>query len=226
MKASRYAGDRFECNCCQRSFRELLPKASRQNAECPYCGSLERTRLLLYYLQNETSVMQQKLKVLHFAPEPALYKTLSHQNPNYIDGDIHPAYANHIVDITDIPFGKDHFDLIICSHVLAHVPEERKAIQELVRVLAPTGKANILTYINAAEADTIDHDWINTPELRKEYYGEPDCLRWHGRNFKKVLAREGFKVKQIDYRKVLGETLMKKNALGEGPREWIFECTK
>lgn len=225
-KAPLYYGDTFQCNCCGKSFRALLPKAKRQNAECPYCGSLERTRLLLHYLKNETGVFSEHLKVLHFAPEPALYKLLKQEDIEYVDGDLHPAYANHIVDITAIPYENDYFDLIICSHVIAHVPDEAKALSELLRVLAPGGKAIILTYINSESEDTIDHEWVNTPALRKEHYGEPDCLRVHGNGFKAILENTGFKVNQIDYRLKLGPELMEKNVLGEGPREWIFECFK
>ena len=225
-KSPFYYGNKYECNCCETSFRKMLPKAKRSNAECPKCGSLERTRLLLHYLKNETSIFEKKLRVLHFAPESSLYSILSKLDLEYIDGDIHPAYANNIVDITDIQFEDDYFDLIICSHVIAHVPDEEKAIQELRRVLSPKGKAIILTFINSDSKETIDHDWINTDELRREHYGEPDCLRLHGSDFKSTLEKEGFKVNQIDYRKKLGPKIMNKNVLGEGPREWIFDCSK
>ena len=226
VKAPLYYGSRYECNCCQQTFKQLLPKAGRPNAECPKCGSLERTRLLLHYLENETSIFKSKLKVLHFAPEPSLYSKISKSNAEYIDGDIHPAYANHVVDITDIQYPDDFFDLILCSHVVAHVPDEQKALQELHRVLAPKGTALIMTYVNPNSFETIDHDWINTPELSKEHYGEPDCLRLHGGDFKNRLESIGFKVNQIDYRTQLGPQLADRNCLGEGPREWIFHSQK
>ena len=46
-------GNKFYCNCCGRSFRKFLPKGNvkRENAMCPNCSSLERSRLLLKYLQ-------------------------------------------------------------------------------------------------------------------------------------------------------------------------------
>ena len=45
--------------------------------------------------------------------------------------DINPNYARYVVDITNIPFNNDSFDYIICSHVLGHIIEEKKAIEEL-----------------------------------------------------------------------------------------------
>ena len=233
VKYPFYIGNNFECNCCGKSFRRMLPKGDRSNAECPYCGALERTRLLLHYLERTDTFVQAKddtskpkQKVLHFAPEPSLFKRFSQLEMEYIDADINPANASHVVDITNIGYEDDYFDYIICSHVIAHVPNEDKAITELHRVLSPEGRAIVMTYINPDSFETIDHEWINTPELRKQHYGEPDCLRLHGGDFAKRLANGGFKVNQIDYRNQLGDKLIHKNVLGEGPREWIFECRK
>lgn len=225
-KTPFYYGNKFECNCCNTKLNKLLPKAGRSNAECPKCGSLERTRVLHHYLANETKIFNSKIKVLHFAPESSLFSKISKTKVEYIDGDIHPAYARHVVDITDIKYPDNYFDLIICSHVIAHVPDELKALQELKRVLATSGEAIIMTYVNPDSFETIDHNWINTPALRKEHYGEPDCLRLHGGDFKIRLEKIGFKVEQIDYRSQLGNELIKKNCLGQGPREWVFKCTK
>ena len=43
------------------------------------------------------------------------------------------------LDITDLPFTDECFDLILCSHVLEHVHDDRSAMRELYRVLAPGG---------------------------------------------------------------------------------------
>jgi len=40
-------------------------------------------------------------------------------------------------DIHNLPFGDDCFDLVICSEVLEHVNDDRRAVAELVRVLKP-----------------------------------------------------------------------------------------
>ncbi len=67
-----YSGNKFSCNCCGRTFRKFKSKGTlkiRKNAECPFCGSLERTRTLLFYLQRETDIFRKKTTLLHFAPE-------------------------------------------------------------------------------------------------------------------------------------------------------------
>lgn len=42
-------------------------------------------------------------------------------------------------DVTGLPFPDHSFDVVICSEVLEHVPANRSAIQELLRVLKPGG---------------------------------------------------------------------------------------
>ena len=40
-------------------------------------------------------------------------------------------------DITRLPFSDRSFDLVICSEVLEHIPEDSKAVSEITRVLKP-----------------------------------------------------------------------------------------
>jgi len=226
-----YLGNNYKCNCCGKSFRKFLPKGTklvtRKNAQCPYCASLERTRLLLFYIKNETNLLNKKCKLLHFAPEWCLVPIFKHaKNIEYCSADINPNYAEYQVDITNIPFADSTFDYVICSHVLGHVPDEKKAIEEIFRVLKPEGIALVLTIINPDNIHTFETAEANTPEKRLQYYSEPDLLRLHGKDFDERLKSGGFQVETIDYRKKMGEDIYKKYALGDGKRELIFRCTK
>lgn len=224
-----YFGNKYHCNCCGKRSRKFLAKGNirRLNAQCPFCQSLERTRLLDFYLQEELKLYTQKgINLLHIAPEDCLYRKISKLDINYIDGDINPAYARHKIDITQIEFKDDFFDIIICSHVLGHIPDEAKAIRELRRVLKPTGVAIIMTVIKRTSPTTFENKHIKTPQKRLTFFGEPDLCRLHGLDFKDRLARQGFKVEEIDYRNRLPQEVTAFNNLGNGDRELIFLSTK
>jgi SAM-dependent methyltransferase len=226
-----YLGNTFSCNCCGKSFSRFKSKGTtlirRKNAECPYCGSLERVRNLKFYIENETGLLTQKLRLLHFAPECALLPIFRKaKNLDYITADINPDYADYQVDIMNIPFPDESFDYIICAHVLGHVPDEKKAIKELFRVLKSDGTALISTIINPDNSTTFETDDADTPKKRLFHYSEPDLLRLHGTDFNKRLEQGGFHVEIIDYLTQLGDAIKKKYALGDGRRELIFKCTK
>lgn len=224
-----YSGDQFYCNCCQKSFRKFLSKGNveRKNAQCPYCGSLERTRVLALYLRNETGIFTMKSpRILHIAPEYSLFRILKKLDAEYVDGDIDPAYARNVVDITDIHFPDNYFDLIICSHVLGHVPDEGKAVKELCRVLAPGGEAIIMTVLDLDSPVTLEDSRILEPEDRLARYGESDLCRLHGMDFQDRLEAGGFKVKPIDYRTHFTAAENARFRLGDGKRELIFSCEK
>lgn len=228
LRAPLYYGRRFYCNCCGKHFRKFLPKGHtrRENAQCPRCGSLERTRLLHLYLQAQTDLFKRSLKVLHIAPERCLFDILSKLGLEYIDGDINPAYARHVIDITDIPYPEDYFDLILCSHVLGHVPDEAQAIRELRRVLKPGGQALIMTLLGLEAPHTLEDERIATPAERLARYGEPDLCRRHGLDFAKRLEKQGFRVERIDYRQALPAEVVTQQQLGDGQRELIFRGVK
>ncbi len=225
-----YQGNNFSCNLCGKSFSKFKPKGNwqiRSNAECPYCGSVERNRLLLFYLQNETDLFTKENHLLHIAPFWQLRKIFKQStNIHYTSGDINKAYADQQMDITSIPFPDNTFDYIICSHVLGHVPNEPLAIREMCRVLKPNGTALILTLINWNSPVTYESPQVQTPQQKLKEYSEPDLERLHGADFADRLKKEGFSVTPINYAQTLSEETMHHYSLGNGDREIIFKCQK
>jgi len=198
----------------------------RPDAKCPNCLSLERTRVLWFYLRNNIIDNNTQLKILHFAPEYGLKKVLqSYQNLDYRNVDLDPDLADEVVDITNIPYPENSFDLILCSHVLGHVPDERKAVDELYRVLKPDGQALLMTIINWNLEETFEDSRITKASERLEKYTEPDLVRLHGADFAQRLQRSGFQVEVIDYATQLGNETKTYFSLGNGDREIIFKCT-
>ena len=101
------------------------------------------------YLERKTHLLVDRLRVLHFAPERIFEEWLASQsNLYYVSTDLERERATVKADITDLPFPADSFDVILCSHVLEHVVDDRKAMRELHRVLRPGGWALVLVPID------------------------------------------------------------------------------
>jgi ubiquinone/menaquinone biosynthesis C-methylase UbiE len=220
-----YLGEAYYCNYCKRSFRKFLPYGyvPRKNVACPQCNSLERTRLLKVFLERETQAFDPGIRILHFGPARMLEQALKkiHSTDKYYSVDPNPALADHKVDITEIPFPDNHFDLILCSHILAYVKDEQAALKEMFRVLKPGRMALVMSLIEKSLPHTIEHD--DKPRNSKV---EPGMLRLHGADFKERLQYSGVEVEEIDYRSNLSEEDQQKLCVGDGKRELIFVCRK
>src|SRR5688572_3415212 len=103
-----YSGSAVTCPVCEKSYREFLPYGRinpRPNALCPNCLSLERHRLIWLYLKEKTSFFNQKLSVLHIAPEACFIKRFEKiHGSQYITADIESPLAKVKMDIHQIPF--------------------------------------------------------------------------------------------------------------------------
>src|SRR5690606_2118102 len=109
-----------------KSFKSFLPYGygqQRNNVLSPSTLSLERHRLLWLYLKNETSFFSEPLIVLHFAPEQAFYQRFkSLSNIDYTTTDLNSPLADVKADICNLPFESNSYDVILCNHVLEHIP--------------------------------------------------------------------------------------------------------
>jgi len=120
-----------------------------------------------------------------------------------------------------LPFPDESFDLILCNHVLEHIPDDRLAMRELYRVLAPGGTAVLLVPIDENRADTLEDPAINTPKLRERYYHQRDHLRLYGRDYAERLQAAGFQVQVRDYAAELPPEIAAKCALRAGEKLYL-----
>src|SRR6266508_3094173 len=51
-----------------------------------------------------------------------------------------PGLDARIADIIGLPFPDGEFDVVMCNHVLYHLPDRDRVIAELARVLKPGGR--------------------------------------------------------------------------------------
>ncbi len=135
-------GKEVTCPVCSHSYKKFLPygRIARENALCPNCLALERHRLMWLFLQEKTNFFTAPLKVLHVAPEHCFIKRFEAlPNLDYITADIESPLAKVKMDVHEIPFPDNTFDVVFCNHVLEHVDDDLLACSEFNRVLKPGG---------------------------------------------------------------------------------------
>lgn len=211
-----------------KSFRKFLPYGYdnvRENVLAPGTLSLERHRLCWLYLQHETKLFTKHQKVLHFAPEQAFlkrFKKMTHLD--YTTTDLNSPIADVKADICDLPFQDNAFNFIICNHVLEHIPDDTKAMQELFRILAPGGMAILQVPYSKDLEITFEDDSITDAKERTRIFGQYDHVRVYGMDYFEKLKTVGFKVDAVDYTAQFSDTEIDRYRLAKG--ELIPVCRK
>lgn len=196
-RGALYRGSERECPVCSASCRKFLVYGyiPRQDAKCPRCGALEWHRLVWLYFARMTDLFDgRKKKVLHVAPERCFESRLQEAlGDNYLTTDLLDPNVMERMDITDIQYPDETFDVIYCSHVLEHVPDDRKAMREFRRVLKKTGWAILLVPITVDK--TVEDPSITDPAERLRLFGQEDHVRRYGPDYLSRLREAGLDVK-------------------------------
>ena len=160
---------------------------------CPSCGSRERHRLAHLWATEGGGDRLAGKRILHFAPEKTVRRQMR-GNPLYETADLHQPGVTHRVDITAMPLPDARYDVVMAHHVLEHIPDDRAAMRELFRVLAPGGVAVLSVPINASRHETYENPAITDPAERVLHFSAPDHKRYYGLDFADRLAEAGFTV--------------------------------
>jgi SAM-dependent methyltransferase len=242
-----YAGDKYHCPVCNTDiayfkhlsfdviekldkYQHALPFFMLEtlniiNYECPHCGAGDRDRLYAMYFDKNFAGSNKKYNLLDIAPSPLKGYLKSRTYLNYRSADLYMPGVDDQVDLTDMNiYEEGKFDIFICSHVLEHIKEEKKAISELFRVLKPGGWGIAVVPINLALEDTVEDDKYVSEADRWKYYGQDDHVRMYSKKgFIRSLQAGGFKVSEygIDY---FGKEQFEKN--GINPRSILYIVNK
>src|SRR5690606_22376202 len=165
----------------------------------PSCYSLDRERLVYVYLVDYFKVFKKRnLHILHIAPERNIYGFLSKARlPSYLVGSLYSRQYPFVkdfltVDITRTRFSNDSFDLIICNHVLEHIPEESLALNEIRRILKTGGEAILQVPIAYGLEKTLEDRSIISPAERLRQYGQKDHVRLYGCDYEHPWANSNY----------------------------------
>ncbi len=223
----KYIGSKRHCPVCNRNSRMFgaIGKVQRSDAQCIHCGAVERHRLVWLFFKRKTDLFSgQSLKMLHVAAEPSLEERLrSRLGSGYLTADLYNQNAMVKMDITDIQYPDDSFDVIYCSHVLEHVPDDRKAMREFFRVLKKDGWAVLLVPVNAQK--TFEDFSITDPAERLKYFGDPTHVRLYGPDYIDRLKDAGFSVQLTRPADFLTQEEIERMGITPFAGE-IYYCTK
>lgn len=222
-----YRGNKFEDPITGIKYRKFLPygRIPRPNALCPGSLSLERHRLMWLFLKEKTNFFQAQLKVLHIAPEHCFIKRFeAMKNLEYITADLESPLAKIKMDIHEMPFESNSFDVAFCNHVMEHVDNDIKAMSEIHRVLKPGGWAIIQSPMDLSLEKTFEDPSVTLPAEREKLFGQDDHVRMYGRDYKQRLEKAGFTVKEDRFVMEMEKEKVKYYGLPE--EEVIYFCTK
>ncbi len=198
-----YSGNDVKCVICGSEYSIFMPHRERKNVRCLNCDSFGRDRLLYLYLK-KAPFFDKKIRLLHFAPEKPLYHLFSKaKNFDYVPVDIDPALYNYggktkilKADITAIPYEDNSFDVIICNHVLEHIPDDNLAMTELFRVMKKGGWGIFQVPIDYSRDETYEDPTITSPEERAIEFWQYDHVRLYGKDYVNRLGAVGFDAKE------------------------------
>lgn len=194
----------------------------RPSASCPVCKALERHRFLAYLLLG----MRDRLPlgpVLDVAPQAQLRRILTALpglHP-YVGMDRYEPerHIDLIGDLTASPFRTSSFALVVCYHVLEHVPDDRAAMSEVARVMSPDGIAFIQVPHRPTAAT--DEDPTAGPQERIRRFGQADHVRYYGRDFEERLEDSGLLCSTITPSEALHEQHLETMGLQPDETVWI-----
>jgi SAM-dependent methyltransferase len=224
IELPRFLGTEYECPVCRvglRAFRPTWNSYSRDAAKfasidpaskmeasnlaaftCPRCNALDRDRLIAIYLEQVFATFDpnRAYRLIEFAPGDALQKKLK-RYPFILYGsaDLSGKTPDETLDLTKmVRYGDASIDIILCSNVLEHIPQDRKAMSEIRRALRGDGFAIILVPLVLGDEDTHEKVRIDSEALRCRDFGMGDHVRQYGkRDFIARLKGAGLRVEQL-----------------------------
>jgi SAM-dependent methyltransferase len=245
---------RYECPLCRRRVQRFLPLAQAlpqliadlkkhkfdmqlfaqaetlnlQQYACPYCLSNDRTRLYALFLRGEAQRIGHavKYRMLDIGPARTLREMILRLGCfDYRSGDLLRSDVDDRIDIMDMKaYENDSFDCFICSHVLEHVPDDRRAMRELFRILKPGGWGIAMAPIILSLHATVEDTTLSDPEERFRRFGQDDHLRLYARHdFIERLKQAGFNVSCLGFTHFGGDVL-EKNGIQQGAV--LYVCGK
>jgi hypothetical protein len=217
----RERGDAVQCPVCGGRFRRFKPDWNRADAICWRCGAHERHRAVALLWRERPTLLRDAGSLLHFAPEWCFRFTPRPPGQRYVTTDLDPAKGDLPLDIRALDLPDDAFDAIICSHVLEHVDDDRAALSELRRVVAPGGWVQLMVPQDLDRAETYEDPSITDPDARRAAFWQHDHVRLYAPDVGDRLRAAGFDVERLQPEQELGAETMRRCRVAVADEIWL-----
>jgi len=176
---------------------------------CPMCEATDRDRLYALYLDKYFSDLPEDraISIVDFAPSASLAAFIrghiasSGKNMSYRTADAFAEGVDDRADITDLLiYDDEQFDFFLCSHVLEHVSDDRKALRELYRILKPGSKGILMVPIILSITEIDEDPTVVDEAERWRRFGQFDHVRVYSKSgFIQRVIEAGFRI--VEYGK-------------------------
>lgn len=216
-----YRGSRFEDPINGKTYRKLLSYGrgdrTRPNALAPDTLSLERHRAVWMYLTEHSDLFSGSpgRRMLHLAPEYCFLKRFDRaEGLEVVRADLVSPWADVHFDVHEIPYADDHFDIIMGNHLIEHVADDRKVMDEYFRVMKPGGWGIFQVPMDRNNPETMEDPNVTDPAERERLYWQSDHVRLYGMDYADRYRKAGFEVEEIDLKALFGTERFERCALG------------
>lgn len=201
---------------------------NREEYTCRHCGASDRDRLIISFLKKAMlQEASEHTKLLQIAPARPISMWIKSHCPQ-IEYDTTDLFMEDVTFRSDIMNMKgvpdESYDVIICSHVLEHVRDDRKALGEMKRILKSDGKIIFLVPVDL-NATCIDEEWGLSEEENWRRFGQGDHCRRYDKEGLMERLEEQFCVHALgkDY---FGEKVFEQGAFTDTSTLYILTKTK
>lgn len=116
------------------------------------------------------------------APYKPLFAHAKYESADFQQANMNYAPVTYVCDLAKIPVENGRFDFVVFNQVMEHLPEPRSVLEELWRVLKPSGKM------------------IYTGPLFYEEHMQPyDFYRYTQFGLRHLFTSTGFEIEQLDW---------------------------
>lgn len=177
------------------------------------------------FLTGRTDLLDGGKRLLHVAPEVCFRRSLERlPNITYLSADYDSALAMERMDIMNIEYPDESFDVVLCNHVLEHVADDGQAMREIFRVLRSGGWSLLQVPLDPSREHTFEDPSVTDPRERQRVFGQYDHVRIYGRDYPRRLEQEGFEVTVDEFAKDLPRAMI--DELGLDTAETIYLARK